>query len=432
MEQQDNQLSVYRQSLIESLSEQPARRFEEEPASLQVFVNHHSVSTLDCRDRKGSFRYIQDARPITLVELRSANGLLIGAFSPAETGMCTKTFSCGDYRFDVHVDNRPEGGSFQVSYEGVSFADQRLWNRIRSTMGSFCRLGKPITETASQAEPRFVLPGYWKAVAIGQALVALAAVFLLAERIIDPVQPSVSSETIQSSSPEVSEQQRMPALLSQMQRDLAEVLSSQQQEMTRLAQTLQAVSRAQERLNSHLAAVERRVGDSTNAVLASLQRVVADRDSLQEQVHQLTEAKQALTAAVVKLQQRDVQAVKSQPDTSSLSRDPKEPKAAAEPAAQSSAVQPTIPPQVAQAQPGPSESPLRFWVSFQEGTSEESINRLIQEIHGRRGPTNAGWHSVEVNLPQSQKVDEFLQSLQEKKPVKALTTSLKLSSEQER
>ena len=93
MEQQDNQLNIYRQSLIEALSKQPTRRLEEEPVSLQVFVNHHSVSTVDCLDRKGSFRYVQDARPISLVELRNANGLLIGAFCPAETGMCTRTFS---------------------------------------------------------------------------------------------------------------------------------------------------------------------------------------------------------------------------------------------------------------------------------------------------------------------------------------------------
>ena len=69
-----------------------------------------------------------------------------------------------------------------------------------------------------------------------------------------------------------------------------------------------------------------------------------------------------------------------------------------------------------------------FWVSFQDNTPEKSIQDLIQEIHGRTGQANAGWYNVEVDLPQSQTPDLFVDALKRMKIVKSVTTSLKTTS----
>jgi len=81
------------------------------------------------------------------------------------------------------------------------------------------------------------------------------------------------------------------------------------------------------------------------------------------------------------------------------------------------------PSQVAEASRENLSQLFNFWVSFQDGTSEASIEQLIQEIHGRKGPVNAGWYNVEVTLPQPQPPDGFMESLKKAKIVKAVTAN---------
>jgi hypothetical protein len=72
--------------------------------------------------------------------------------------------------------------------------------------------------------------------------------------------------------------------------------------------------------------------------------------------------------------------------------------------------------------------PFTFWVSFHDNTSEKSIQDLIQEIHGRAGQINAGWYNVEVDLPQPQTPDLFMDSLKKMKIVKSVSMTLQTTS----
>ena len=76
----------------------------------------------------------------------------------------------------------------------------------------------------------------------------------------------------------------------------------------------------------------------------------------------------------------------------------------------------------------PTLAPFTFWVSFQDNTPEKSIQDLIQEIHGRTGQPSAGWYNVEVDLPQPQTPDLFVDALKKMTIVKSVTTSLKTTS----
>ncbi|MBA3754070.1 MAG: hypothetical protein H0X01_08045, partial [Nitrospira sp.] len=65
-----------------------------------------------------------------------------------------------------------------------------------------------------------------------------------------------------------------------------------------------------------------------------------------------------------------------------------------------------------------------FWVAFQDGTTEKSIEDLVQEINGiKKGPPKSGWYSVEVNLPKPEPPDRFLESVKRAKIVKSVVTS---------
>jgi len=68
-------------------------------------------------------------------------------------------------------------------------------------------------------------------------------------------------------------------------------------------------------------------------------------------------------------------------------------------------------------------APFTFLVSFQENTPEKSIQELFQEIHGRSGQINAGWYTVEVDLPQPQTPDIFVDTLKKMKIVKSVSTN---------
>ena len=64
--------------------------------------------------------------------------------------------------------------------------------------------------------------------------------------------------------------------------------------------------------------------------------------------------------------------------------------------------------------------PVLFWVTFQEGTSEDSIERLFREVKGHRGSVTDGWQAVEIQPADSP--DRFLDTIRQAKIVKAVRT----------
>lgn len=68
-------------------------------------------------------------------------------------------------------------------------------------------------------------------------------------------------------------------------------------------------------------------------------------------------------------------------------------------------------------------APLHFFVSFQEGTTEESIDRWFQDLHARKGDADSGWYSVEVPRPAQQPAERFMEGLKSVKIVKAVATT---------
>ena len=178
-------------------------------------------------------------------------------------------------------------------------------------------------------------------------------------------------------------------------------LARQELRLARLVQEQAAVIHAikvqqhdLDRLRRGVAAAERqnqKRHEAETLLLARLSSEAADRERMWDQIQRLTAAKEALS--------KDVAALETRAIVAEVRRD------------------------------NPVE-PFKFWVSFQEGTPDKSIEELIKGIDGRKGPIDGGWYSVEVNLAQPQTSAALVESLKKTKIVKAVKTSLTATSGQ--
>lgn len=413
--EQDSQFSAYRQRLLEALREHPLRRRFETPDTLQVFANRVCVGTLNC-DGGDAALAVNQGRPIREIEIRSAAGLLLGACCMPDVGLKTAQFSVGPDLIEIHVQNRADGGAARIAYRTA--APFRRWARgfavaMRRSVGRLRYGGS--AEAVVPAACRGPAGGWPKAVAVAQGVLALAAVFLVVDRLVDrpgsdvrvaQTASQVDHVRFQSSAFEqaLAQQHHLLAAVSQAQEAAMRTIKAQEREITQAQRTMKELVRVQKELSSQVTAVAQRMdalNDETKAQIKLLAR------ELEQGVAQQVVAAAAATAS----------------QESNKSRSGK--------IMETASAQPGSQPQTAEAQREAASSPFTFWVFFQEDTPEKSIDELIRNIHGRRGPINAGWHNVEVMLQQTQTPDGFVDSLKKAKIVKAVTTSLNTAPAQQ-
>jgi len=417
---EDGQLSAYRERLLEALRQHPRRQGREDPGLLQVFVNHECVGTLDCAHADPTLVFASRERPIHTIEIRTAAGLLVGSFSAQEVGMKTARFPVGRHAIEMSVHTRLAGGVVRVKYRAA-----RTWRyRLRNAVASLAA-GLPRMDQREHA--------WMRVMAMTQAVLTLAMLFLVADRVTDRAKPqatvvqtppaSIPFNTTQATSSEaLFLQEQKLVRLAQAQEASLQTLQAQQEEIAQVNRALEAVARTQQQLRVNLQTVQQQGVDSKGVapsklnklLLAELRNAAAERKQLRQQIQELTAGKEALSSALTALETRNRELEKN--------RKPEKPAAAK--ATEGAPPSPTTAPaQVAEAARENLSQLLNFWVSFQDGTSEASIEQLIQEIHGRKGQVNAGWYNVEVTLPQPQPPDGFMESLKKAKIVKAVTTS---------
>ena len=78
--------------------------------------------------------------------------------------------------------------------------------------------------------------------------------------------------------------------------------------------------------------------------------------------------------------------------------------------------------EVAEARPSSPQSPFLFWVTFSDGTSQESIDNWVRDMRGRKGPFTDGWQAVEIQPP-TEPMERFLDHIKQAKIVKAVRVS---------
>ncbi|MGQ0812536.1 MAG: hypothetical protein ACT4OO_15115 [Nitrospiraceae bacterium] len=408
----DVQLSDYRTRLLETLEDHSSHRHRERSDFLQVFVNHARVGTLDCRRGSPAFTYADGERVIETIEIRTEAGTLVGGLCAPEIGMRTACSSLSGHALEISVHNQQERGSARVAYQPAS----ARWGRLQQAAENLAA-GLSGLRPVGLAWPRTL--------AAAQICVTAVALFLITDRWMDR---TAQSHLEKSSSVEAAIRDDMRSLeqkLAQFTETQTAVAQTQQQHIAKLQHTLNTVTQTQQQLAAGVMTVQREVNDKKGVgrevdhlTRLLMSKVDAERDQVHKELKTLTAANEGLTKQLSALEgsnQELKNRLKSAGlDVSKVSVPPEKDIVIAEKA--------TPPPQVAEARRDNPAQPFTFWVSFQDGTSEESIDHLMQEIHGRKGANNAGWYDVVVSLPQPQPADGVLESLKHAKIVKAVTT----------
>jgi len=275
---------------------------------------------------------------------------------------------------EVSVENRLEGGSVRVAYCAASPVRDWVKNRLTAV------------KTGMAGQSLSLSPDFWRTARVaGQAALVVSVLLLAADRLTDRwgLKETVARFTTIAETSGMKLAAAEDALIKQEKvlTSLARTVKAQKQHLTRVQRAVGVMAQEQQQFS---ASVETRV-------FAELSQATTERERMHDQIQSLTVAKDAMSKDIAVLETRA---------------------------------------KVAEIRQETQVRPFMFWVSFQDGTPEESIDSLIREIHGRTGQINAGWYKVEVSLPPPQTADSFVESLKKATIVKAVKTSLNTSPDQ--
>ena len=422
------ELNDYRAHLLDALDDQPRRAAEERPGFLQVLVNHERVGTLNCAQADPSFAYTARERSIQHLELRSESGVLIGGCVAPEAGQKNLRVPVGKGSVTLHVQNHFDGGSLRVQYEVAP----GWWSHLATAIG--LQAGTAVASTQTR-------PVWTMMTAFAQVVLAMGVVALLAERIPAWVGSEDRAHQLEE---ELAARQSTQDQIDQVHRQLAQLVESQtaavavsRAEQDRIAQLnalIDTVAHTQQRLNAQVVAVQEDLKTVKTDVAQEVQTgmrvavnaVEADRELVRQDLQAVKSVNETLVKQVALLESRNRE-LHARLALTSL-----------EVAKANASSKPVV---VAKNDP-PKETPVptavpvsdnlreadrqafMFWVAFQDGTTEKSIEDLVQELNGiKKGPMKSGWYSVEVNLPNPEPPDRFLESVKRAKIVKSVVTS---------
>lgn len=432
----DDALQRYRERLLASLSETPRRQGEDGTRRIQVFVNHDRVGSLDADRRDGQFTLTVRERSIQLVELRSETGTLIGGLSTPDVGLRTLRVEWAGRTVQATVHNRLDGGSLNV----MASQPDSIWG----SLGQGLRRWLP---TSSDAMPQ---PGAIRGLAFAQVVMFVAVAGLAADRIWDrmvtersdsptTVATAVGHEIVSSARTQEALghlDAQVQALLS-AQTTAAQVVAGQQKSLQVVQRLLDDVVQQQKQIGTQMVSVQQmeahqeKIAQRTTLDLDRMTKTVmgqvqSERMQLRDELHSLSMANEHLARHVSSMEKKNQEMAgrlrSAGIEVSSRVKDAKDhPDGAMMVAKERSKESAESTAMVAEARP--ESSPFTFFVSFHEGTTEETIDRWFKELHARKGDADSGWYSVEVPRPSHQPADRFMEGLKDVKIVKAVTTS---------
>lgn len=414
-------LSGYRTHLLNrmhSTSDRPRGRVL---PPLHLFVNDQRVGELD-GDGREAVLHVQHATRIHTVQVRSEDGILLGGLCAPEHGFKTTRIRLGRDTIELEVRNHAQGGTINAVFTPAP----PFWQRARRW------LGREADSPAWQPIPTYV-PGI-RVMAFTQALLGLVLVGLATDRFagwnaVDRTPPPLTPAQAPWVAPlaQVEKLERRLTELMQMQAKAVDTIQTQQQNMAQLQRTIAKVSAAQEAVASGIVTVQREIEkrdrgmgrevDRVSRLLLS--RAQSAQEELQAEIHSLTIANDRLSKERLDLE-RSNQELKQRLKAAGIDVSKATPSRSG---SGDLAQQKDAPPdtQIADARRSQEPQPLLFWVTFQDGTSEDSIERWVQDLHGRKGTFRDGWQAVEITSPADQR-ERFLDQVRQAKIVKAVRT----------
>jgi hypothetical protein len=330
------------------------------------------------------------------VDVRTASGLLIASLSALDMKFKIGRFPVGENLLEIVVHNGADTGSVRVGYRLASFA---LQPGVQERP-----LPAAVTDASAGASTWLSALTGPRTLMLARAGLAMVLVFLVTDRLVDRLghdtaqhQQAAAAGSIRdalvASEAVLSSQRDMLAKVVEAQDTMTRTMQGQQQSLTRAQKAVESLTTAQQELGEKVVGVSDRVAqlkDETSVVLVArtreLERGLKQQLASLSKVNAPSEPNKVLHA----------KSAESQP--------------------------PVQPQQLADA----IRDPFTFWVSFEENTPENSIQDLLKEIHGRSGRVDSGWYNIEVNLPDRQTPDGFVDTLKKSKIVKAVKTSMNI------
>ncbi len=404
----EEELDAYRSQLLESLNRRPTIRGWSDP--IQIYVNERHVGELEGAGVNATLQ-VQCVDHIETVQLRAEDGTLLGGLTAPECGYRTDRVRISADTVELSVHNMAQGGTLSALFTPAPSFWSRAW--------------KSIADVADRVVARHPEPAYgMRMVAFTQALLALAVVGLVTDRI------TTGRTSVRTPAPVVQTAALSPAPvadmakfeqqldeLARMQTKVDDALGSQQKGVVQLQQAMAKLSSTQESFESNVLTVREEIekrletvgreADRQTRQMASRGRV--EQEQLEAAIQNLTADNHRLSKEVVSLEEYN-QALKAKLQTAVASA--------------SKAVDPS--PErllkMADSLQATQQMPFLFWVTFSDGTSQESIDKWVHEMQGHKGVVSEGWQEVRI-LPPAVPPDRFLEQVRGEKIVKAARIS---------
>lgn len=420
--EQEHDLADYRARLLDALKVSVRRSACGSSDPIQVFINDRRVGLLDGAGTEATLQ-VQTHTRIDNVQLRSEDGVLLGGLCAPEYGYRTSRIALSRDTIELRVHNNVQGGSVNA----IFIPAPSLWYRAQRALAGVVNATVKRPATAA-------VPGM-RAVAFTQVLLAVTIIGLATDRMTGwPTPERAPLPVTQTDAPwaapltDVSKLQRQLDELAHMQAKAVETIQTQQQGMSQLQRAMAKLSSTQETVASGVLTVkqemeQRRKGsgrDIDRMTRLLMSKAQTEQEQLEAEIHSLTVANDRLSKEMANLEQYNhdlkTKLKSAGVDVSKATvSDHDKPMVAR----QAEVVQPTQPPQVAEARPVPQQPPFLFWVTFSDGASQDSIDQWVREMRGRKGALNEGWQAVEI-VPPTEPMERFLDQIKQAKIVKAV------------
>lgn len=414
----EEDLEAYRSQLLQSLNSQAIRWVRSVSDLIQVYVNDRRVGELQGAGVNATL-HVQSLDHIETIQLRTEDGTLLGGLVAPDYGYRTSRIQLSSDAVELCVHNTAEGGSLNAAFVPAPSYWSRTWNAIAD-----------VADRLAVRRPETALAHSMRTVAFTQVLLAILvvglvvdrmAIWMSPERTLVSVGPPEALRTVSVNEMEKLEQQL--GELARIQEKVGTALETQQKGMAQLQQTMAQLSSSHESVASSVVMVKeemekRQEGSETDRpthrpvsdfvqkeqLEAALKSLTVDNARLSNELARLEEHNQTLSA---KLQTASVNASKAvdqnperllagQPDVASKNQSV----------------------HVAESPQNSQKQPFLFWVTFSEGTSQESIDQWVNEKKGHKGAVNEGWQEVQI-VPPAVPPDLFLEQIRGEKIVKA-------------
>jgi len=418
----EHEFAGYREHLLNAIRTGPRRSGCGASDPIHVFVNQRRVGLLECAGAEATLQ-VQSQTSIDSVQLRSEDGVLLGGLSAPEYGFRSCRIALIRAAVELRVHNTAQGGSVSAVFLPVP----GFWHRARRALGGIAdsTVPRPLTVAGSGG----------RVLAFTQVLLAVTLVGLVVDRLtgwMPPAHPPLS--VTQTEAPwaaplaEVTKLEQQLIELSRMQAKVVETIQTQQQGMAQIQRTMAKVSSTQETVASSVLTVkqemeQRRKGagrDTDRMTRVLMSKALSEQEQLEAEIHSLVIANDRLSRERAQLEQHNQELNKRLKTAGTDVSKAVVPDREKPVVAQQSA--PSQPPQVAEAKAAPQQPPFLFWVTFSEGTSQDSIDQWVLDMHGRKGTVSEGWQAVEI-VPPTEPMERFLDQLKQTKIVKAVKVS---------